>query len=742
MWEGPPARHIVLMTPPWAEGLRKDLAGGLVSAAVSIPLALGFGMFVFVSLGDAYFARGAVAGLIAAFVAGAVNIFLGDGTGTIYAPRIPTTFFLGSLLYSLSHSMAPGLDGAAPGFVLLVLFSIILLAGLIQALFGILRLGTLIKFTPHPVTAGFQNMAATLLFLVQLGNVLGYDYNVPFTRALSRLADAKPLNVVVAALTFAAMWHARKITTRVPPLLVGLGVGIVLYYGLALLGLSSALGPTIGVPLAGTIAPHPYVDLADTAMVARIAGLWPVVVPSAAALALIAAIDAMLCAQLASAPGDRRNDGNAMLVRLGLANAVSATVGGITSGINIGASVTNRAFGGHSRVSVGVSALVLLVTIGIALPFVMYLPRSVLSAVIMVVAIQHLDPWSKQATRRLFKTGLAGKRDLVLDLGVAAIVSILAIATHIVVAVFLGIGLAVALFVLRMSRSNVRRLYRCDTARSRRARPPDAMTILEAEGASILVIELQGALFFGSAERLARTIEAETVRATRAVILDMRRVTEIDSTGVHILGEIDADLARRGIALILVLQPRSETAERLAELPTERGPDIDRAIEQAEDDLLRRLTEAADEPGELPLEKVALLRDFTQDQIARLTPYLERRDAPADSTVFREGDPGSHVFLVTRGRASVRLVSSEHNIRLATFAPGTVFGELAILDRGPRSATVTADDALTVFALSVAGFAALQATEPDVALKFLSALGRELSVRLRQANLTIHQLEM
>jgi CRP-like cAMP-binding protein len=67
--------------------------------------------------------------------------------------------------------------------------------------------------------------------------------------------------------------------------------------------------------------------------------------------------------------------------------------------------------------------------------------------------------------------------------------------------------------------------------------------------------------------------------------------------------------------------------------------------------------------------------------------------------------------------------------------------ELAILDHGPRSATVTADDALTVFALSVESLATLQATEPDAALKILSGLGRELSVRLRQANMTIHQLE-
>lgn len=213
---------------------------------MAIPLALGFGMFVFTSLGDVYFSRGALAGLIAAFVAGCVNLLLGDRSTTVYAPRVTTTFLLGALLYALAHATEPGLADAPGFFVLLVLFSTVLLAGLFQALFGLLRLGSLIKFAPHPVMAGFQNMAAALLFLVQLGNVLGYGHNVPFTRALGHLAEAKPLSVVIAAITFAAMWHARRITTQMPPLLVGLGVGLAAYYGLALVGLSDVLGPTIG----------------------------------------------------------------------------------------------------------------------------------------------------------------------------------------------------------------------------------------------------------------------------------------------------------------------------------------------------------------------------------------------------------------------------------------------------------------------------------------------------------------
>ncbi len=730
------------MPAPAVKNLRNDLIGGFMSSTIAIPLALGYGMFVFISLGDEYFAQGARAGVISAFVVGVVCVLLGARDTIVYAPRITTTFFLGLLLNSLVHSGDPALQGTPASFKLLVLFAIILLAGLFQALFGLLKLGTLIKFAPHPVMAGFQNMAAVLLFLVQLGNILGFDRAVPMTRVMDQLAQAKPLSLLVAAITFAAMWFARRITTRLPGLLVGLCIGIAAYYGLSLAGLSAELGPAIGVPQGNIMGPLFYTGLADPATLATLTGLGGIIVSGALALAIIASIDGMLCAKLAHPPGAARGDSNRLLLRLGAANAASAAAGGITSGINIGASIANRAFGGHSRVSGLVNAGFQLATLLFLLPIVAYMPRAVLSATIMVVAVQHIDPWSTRATVRLFKDKAAPRSALALDLAIALLVSILSIVVNIVLAVFLGLALAVLLFVLRMSRSNIRRHLRGDTVRSRKTRSAGELKTLAAGGRSIHILELQGALFFGSAEWLAQKIEDEARADTRSIILDLSRVTEIDSTGVHILSEIDADLARRGVKLTLVLHRNSEIAARLAELTCRRLPDLDRAIEGAEDDLLGSLRQSDAPVGELPPEGVALLRDFTPDQIRRLRPYLEYRQWPAGSTIFKEGDPGSHLFLVTRGHASVRLPTRDGDIRLATFAPGTAFGELAILDHGPRSATVTADDEVAAWLLGVSQFDALQAREPDLAIRLLAALGRELSGHLRQANMTIHQLEM
>jgi len=191
----------------------------------------------------------------------------------------------------------------------------------------------------------------------------------------------------------------------------------------------------------------------------------------------------------------------------------------------------------------------------------------------------------------------------------------------------------------------------------------------------------------------------------------------------------------------LILSGRTETAARLAGIfQSDRFfPDIDRAIEWAEDELLAKAGTAPSEA--LPLDRLPLLSDLAPEQIERLSGWLEPVAWSAGEVIFRSGDPGSALYLVTKGRASVHIRHDDGDIRLVTFAAGAVLGELALLDRGPRSATITADEDLQGFGLSEASFAVLCREQPDIAIKLLTAFGRELSVRIRYANLTIQQLE-
>lgn len=729
--------------------MRDDIVGGLVSAGVAIPLAMGFGMFAFVSFGDEYFANGALAGLMTALVVGVVSVLTGEKSPTLYAPRITTTFFLGILLYGLVHSDAPIVRSGGLPLTLAVIFSIILLGGVFQMLFGLVRLGTLIKFTPHPVMAGFQNAAALLLFLVQLGNVFGFDRSMPFVQALQHIDQAKPLSVMIATLVFIAMWQAKRLLPSVPPLLVGLSVGTIVYYAMIAAGLGTHLGPVIGGVSSPELTPPMFPRFAELGRHPGLAAVVPTIIGGALALALIASIDALLCARLLAKPGDPRVDGDRLLARLGAGNALAACFGGITSGLNVGPSLVNRAFGGKTPFSVLVNAGVILLAIALLFPVIVYLPRVALSAVIMVIAVQHIDRWTLHTLRRVASGSTPYRRHLMLELMVVAVVAALSVVVNIVVAVFLGVAIAIVLFALRMSRSIVRRSYRGSAVRSRKSRTVQQMMVLERAGDGILIIELQGALFFGTAETLAAEIAAQMQQETHQVILDLRRISEIDSTGGEILFQIDADLSAQGASLALCVNQPSEPAAILADsgvldavTPERVFGHVDRALEWAEERLLE--TSAGDNQAEreTPLERAGVFAGLMPEEVTTIKRYLRRTESDKGRTVFSEGDAGKEVFIITRGTASAYLRQARAaDVRLATFAPGTVFGELAILDPGPRSASVIADDELVCYALSDESFRSLSADAPNIAIKLLANLGRELSRRLRQANRTIHQLE-
>jgi sulfate permease, SulP family len=723
-----------------------DVFGGLVSAGVAIPLAMGYGMFAFAPLGENYFEDGALAGIATAFVVAIACVLLGDKTTTVYAPRVTSTFFLGLLIFGLAHSSEPAIAAGGPPLVLAIAFSIVLVAGAFESLFGVVKLGTLIKFTPQPVMAGFQNAAAALLFLVQLGNICGFDRTVPFTQVPQDLDSIKPLSVAVAAITFTAMWNAKKLLPKVPPMFVGIGLGCILYYLGKLAGLGRYLGPIIASGPRVAIGPTAFPYFAGLAHTGNFIALLPTILGGALALAIIASIDALLCAKLVAAPGEPRRDGDRLLMRLGVGNLAAACAGGITSGINIGPSIANRAFGGRTLLSVLVNAAVLLIAATLFFPLLGQIPRVVLSAVIAVIAVQHFDVWSLRLVRGLWRGRGAYRFNVALDLAVVVLVAVLSIAINIVPAVFIGVAIAVALFLFRMSRSIIRRSYRCSTIHSRTSRTAPDRAFLERSGDAILVMELQGALFFGTGEKVLGEVETALQRETSCVILDLHRLTEVDSTGANVLLELKSNLALRNKELLLAAAAQTIAIERLENFGVLASigdanivPDVDRGIQRAEDELLRTRPQLHD--TEVPLAEVGVFAGFSAPDLKAIEPYLKRASYPAGAMVFREGEVGSEMLIVTKGTASAYLQLPKTNIRLATFAPGTIFGELAILDEGVRSATVVADKELVCRALTTANFAELSTASPVVAIRLLAAIARELSGRLRVANRTIHQLD-
>jgi anti-anti-sigma factor len=331
------------------------------------------------------------------------------------------------------------------------------------------------------------------------------------------------------------------------------------------------------------------------------------------------------------------------------------------------------------------------------------------------------------------------------------LVTLVSVFASLVTAVAIGMLVSVFSFLFRMSRSVIRRSVRGDVLRSRKTREPRLMQLLAEQGHRIVVFELEGAVFFGTAEKLVHQIEKAVKDGATLVIIDLKRVTDLDSTGVRFLVQANDAMVKQGKFLLL---SSVEDSSRLGHFLRDMGAiaaltrgrvfvDIDQALEWAEDQLI--LSELGDVGmgAEFPFGQLDLFAGMSEDELEVVKARLERRVYAKGDTVFNEGDPGQQLFVIAKGEASVRIhpAGATRTIRLVTFSPGTVFGEVALLDTEVRSASVLADEELVCYVLEQDAFQQLAASHPAIAVTLLRNLGRELSNRLRRANRVIYQMD-
>ncbi len=397
------------------------------------------------------------------------------------------------------------------------------------------------------------------------------------------------------------------------------------------------------------------------------------------------------------------------------------------------------------------AAAVVLLAVFLLSPAIALLPRVVVAGMLFVVGVQLFDQWSLKLLVRVVTGKLLHGRRMALDLLVVLLVASSILVFDPVVGVGMGVAVAVLFFIIRMSRSVVRSTYHGDAVRSRKARDPRLMEILAAHGRQIVVFELDGPLFFGTAENLASRVEAAAHEGATQVVLDLRRVNELDATGARILILMHERLRGQGGRLLfshandnyLVSMVLRDLGVASALGDDARFADTDAALEWAEEQVI--LARGAGDAliGEIAMDRLSALEGLSESEVAVVRALLVRRVYSPGEVVIKEGSLDRDLFLISRGTVSVRveLPGQGRGRRLASFSAGTVFGEVALLDREPRSATVTADEEAVCYILSEDAFHALVRDHHAIAITLLTNLGRELSRRVRRANAMISQLE-
>jgi glutaminase len=266
----------------------------------------------------------------------------------------------------------------------------------------------------------------------------------------------------------------------------------------------------------------------------------------------------------------------------------------------------------------------------------------------------------------------------------------------------------------------------------------------------IRVIEVQGALFFGSTERLLRRLDTVAAKS-EYLILDLRRVHDADQAAGRLLMEAYDWLATRGRKLYfthLDAEGRLASLHALVMAHGTAGKAIfihrDDALEHCENQLIATLAAGKDR-SKFSLGALDVFRGLERADLKVIEGLVHSLMFEPGQTIVKEGDEAHLLFIIARGTASVQLKVGEGEharvVRIAALGPGLSFGEMALIDGGRRSADVVAEDRVVCYGFSVEQLRDLGSTHPKLYGTILGNIMREFSERLRRANDEIRALE-
>ena len=723
-----------------AAAWRADVLAGSVGSVVTLASWLTLPLLAFVALGPSAAPVGMLAGGEASLVGGFVVALIGRSAMPAAGLSSATTLLFAAAVATLSAD--PALQPLSrPGHLAALLATIsccVVLMGALQMLFGWLRLGAVAKYVPQPVLAGFMNSVAVLMVIAQLPALFGIAGSGA-RGIVPALSSWQPATLLVGLATAASVWVIGWRWPRAPAALLGMVLGCALYATFAVAWPGVRLGPQIGslprqLPLADVLAPL-FATATGPELFMRHAEH---LLLTALALAIVGSLETVMNALSTDRQVNERHDPNRELIAFGAGNVASGVFGGLPLTYQRSRAAALLAGGALSRRAAAVCAVLTGTLLIVGGPLIGLLPLTVLAGLMVTLAWGLVDPWSRSTAVRLPTGELS--REMWLDLAIMVVVFAITMWLGIVTGVVVGVLLAMALFVQSMNRSLIRASYRATAQPSRRVYPALQEDFLRAGRQRIAIVELEGALFFGNADTLAA--QTERLDAEVAfVVLDFRRVSTLDSSGAIVLAQLEQRLAASGRALLLAgvsAGNRHGVALRALGSVARHGPhnwfrDLDRATEFAEQALLSAAGLGSG-AGLVPLDDCSLLRGLDAPRRERLKSSMPARRLQRDETLFRQGDPGDALYVVTEGSITACSPGEHGSHRYLSLSPGMMLGETALLDGRGRSADAVADVASVVHVLGQDVLERIARDDPELARQIATNIAVHLSERLRSAS--------
>lgn len=501
-----------------------DLLAGIIVGIVALPLAIAFGIASGVTPEK---------GIITAIVAGLIISLLGGSKVQIGGP---TGAFI-IIIYGIIQQY--GFEG---------LTIATLMAGVFLIMFGILHLGTIIKYIPYPIVVGFTSGIALTIFTTQIKDLLGLtmaavpsDFIEKWIAYFGAIptTDTWSAAVGIGSVVVIAIWpkiaHYNSVLKKLP----GSLIAIILMTIAALL-----LKQYVGITTIETIGDR--FSISNQLPDAQVPQLtWEVIkglVSPAITIAILGAIESLLSATVADGVIGDRHDSNTELIAQGVANLASPLFGGIPATGAIARTMTNINNGGRTPVAGIIHAVILLLIFLFLMPLAQYIPMACLAGVLVIVAY-NMSGW------RSFISILKNPKSDVIVLWVTFLLTVI---FDLTIAIEVGLLCACLLFMRRMAETTDVKVI------SQEINPEEETSDFQMGNLEHLTIpegvevyEINGPYFFGAGNRFEEIMGALHHKRPRVRIIRMRKVPFVDSTGIHNLTNLCLMSQKEGIQIIL-----------------------------------------------------------------------------------------------------------------------------------------------------------------------------------------------
>jgi len=501
--------------------IRGDIYGGLTAAVVALPLAMAMGVASGV---------GAIAGLYGAIFVGLFAALFGGTPAQVSGPTGPMTVVMAAIFIQYT-GMYP--DDPAHGAALA--FTVVMLGGLFQIAFGLLKLGKFIELVPHPVVSGFMSGIGVIIILLQLGPLLGQAADSKPVVAAQMIphyinnldTNSLMLGILSLVIVYGVSWFLPKVNRLVPSPLLALVIGTVTY----LLVLPAGSTPVIGdIPTGFPEFRIPTIEM----------GLMLKMIASALTLAGLGAIDSLLTSLVADNVTRTLHKSDRELIGQGIGNAVAGMFGGLPGAGATMRTVVNVKAGGRTPISGALHALILLMIALGAGSLASDIPKAVLAGILIKVGTDIIDWDYLKRIKNAPKAGVV----------IMCTVLIITVTVDLLLAVGIGMVMASFLFMQRITEMQIASMKTITKAGEELPLTSQEAEILDQANGKIMLFHMSGPMSFSSAKAMVRR---HSVAASHQImLLDLSDVPSIDYTTSRAMEDIVKDTLDAGKQILLI----------------------------------------------------------------------------------------------------------------------------------------------------------------------------------------------